>query len=584
MSVRDDPSAPEYPAPAFEGFAIQTAGPHRRGQVRRMVRRELGKGWKVTRFGDERTDFEVTPKRARLAVGEAWAATYRLRAQPGVVYAEPVFALSLSNRLDWIEVPPQGAGEGVGRAAAAQELCFEPEPLPESADPTWSLKQVRVFEAWERFFPGQGSNPGEGVIVGHPDTGYRRHPEIVGNLLIERGYDFEDADPDPEDELEAGPLLNPGHGTATASVIVSPKGVPGGNAAVEGVTGVAPGAKLIPLRVARSVVLLLSAFNLARAIEHAADQGAQVISISMGGLFNWRLRKAVVYAQKRGVIVLAAAGNCVRFVVWPAAYDEVIAVAASNVRRQTWRGSSRGSTVDVTAPGESVWCARADRGDAGGVERGSGTSFAVATVAGIAALWLARHGREQLSRRYGLEKIPFIFNQILRDSCVTVDDPTWEPGSFGAGLVDAEAALAAPLPNALAHPVVAPAFALGEHLPVDNGGEATFAHLFERALGGTPGAGRADPALRAPLAAILRTTEADLPLRLKEVGQELAFHLAVNPALYRHFEAALSREPSPPAAFGEARAAAPADDAVERVRDTLLSGGLSPALRTRLAG
>lgn len=103
----------------------------------------------------------------------------------------------------------------------------------------------------------------------------------------------------------------------------------------------------------------------------------------MGGLWSWRLHEAVRFAQKRGVIVLAAAGNCVRFVFWPAAYSEVIAVAACNVLKQPWHGSSRGGAVDVTAPGELVWHADASNLQ---TRQSSGTSFAVATTAGLARL------------------------------------------------------------------------------------------------------------------------------------------------------------------------------------------------------
>jgi hypothetical protein len=290
----------------------------------------------------------------------------------------------------------------------------------------------------------------------------------------------------------------------------------------------------------------------------------------------------------------------VRFVVWPAAYDEVIAVAACNVRRQTWRGSCRGAAVDVTAPGESVWCARVDRTatpPAHDSARSSGTSYAVATVAGIAALWLARHGPDNLARRYGAEKIPFIFNRLLRDTCVKVDDPSWEPGSFGAGLVDAEALLAAPLPaeplaggleRAIEAPMMAPALALEEHVPLDTGGAATFAHLFERSLASSPlerGFGAppsSDAVLRQRLAELLNTTAADLPSRLSEVGQELAFYFAVNPEMHREFSAALEAAQLGPDA-GPLERALP-EAGVAAARSSLLAEGVSPALGDRLGG
>jgi len=308
--------------------------------------------------------------------------------------------------------------------------------------------------------------------------------------------------------------------------------------------------------------------------------------MSLGtGLPSQRLLSAVTYALRRGVIVCAAAGNYVRFVVWPAAYPEVIAVAATNALRAPWRHSSRGQMVDVSAPGESVWCARSEL-DAGAlrpdVNRGSGTSFAVAAVAGVAALWLSYHGRERLAERYGAEKIPFIFNQILRASCEPGDG--LEQGRYGAGIVNAVKVLTAPLPDGVEHPVPflsLPAPGQAPHRP-----EGIFEHLFESTLEGAddalsfdPGARPPDERLRAALAKLLNTTEANLKARLKEVGPELAFHLATSPELYDRFESGLTSE-----AGGISFDTPGTPDEVEQVRAGLMSGGVSDALARKLAG
>jgi serine protease len=577
----------------FEGFALETLGLGKITEVRKIVRAQVGKGWTVRRFGDAKTDFEVTSRSRTLSTAEAWEAAYRLRAVPGVVYAEPVFAVDLRPRPGVLGEPPAvplaPADALAAEALTADALpvigCFGGEHVEESRDPEWSLREINAFEAWAAFFPDPNVPPGAGIVIGHPDTGFRRHPEIADNLLAHLGRDFVDGDGDAEDPLTEGPLFQPGHGTSTASVIVSPRRAqaaypddPQGKA----VSGVAPGAKLIPLRVTPTVILNpLSVFNVAHAIEHATDRGAHVISMSLGGVtFSWRLRRAIRYAQRRGVIVCAAAGNCVGFVTWPAAYDEVIAVAASNARREIWRGSSRGGKVDVTAPGESVWRAKVSRngGVTQTVERSSGTSYAVATVAGVAALWLARHGRDALVARYGAEKVPLVFNQILRSTCTSV--PAWEPGKFGAGLVNAHAALAAPLPDGVLQPTPAPAlFAFDEFAGIDKGLFETFEHLFELKL---EEGGEGSPARRrlaAQLAALLGTTEAQLPARLREVGQELAFHLTVNPDLYREFAAALAAE----AGVETAAIAASAFASPQSMCSHLLAAGVSSALQAQVA-
>ena len=143
------------------------------------------------------------------------------------------------------------------------------------------------------------------------------------------------------------------------------------------------------------------------------------------------------------MIVIAAAGNEVGTVVWPARYDEVVAVAGCNIDKREWLGSSRGSTVDITAPGESVWCARkSDTGDT--AERGNGTSFSAATLAGIAALWVGHHGSQALRDRYAPEQIPVVFRQLLKQTAN--QENNLPDRGFGAGIVDALALLQAPLP------------------------------------------------------------------------------------------------------------------------------------------
>lgn len=596
----------KHVAPLFEGFIIQMVQAGQQRKAKAAVTRILGSGWQVKTFGDSGTDFEVTrtsKRNSAAAASWAWEKTYRLRAQPGIVYAEPMFTVPVS-------APPEFRYEAseletgvrakrpekeTAREIRAAADVFGTNPLPESNDPAWSIKEVKVLEAWQRF--PASKEPGEQVIIGHPDTGYSEHPEILSRLLKTKGHDYVNDDADAKDDLDSGLLLFPGHGTGTSSVIVSPKDAQGdfgnSNGVPAAVWGVAPGARLIPLRVSRSVVLDVlwaggGVLNLAKAIEFAADSGAHVVSISMGtGVANSRLLKAVQYAQRRGVIVLAAAGNYVPFVVWPAAYSEVIAVAASNARHQTWKFSSFGSAVDVTAPGESVWCAGVSKPANFSVGRGSGTSYAVATVAGIAALWLSHHGRDKLIERYGVEKIPIIFNQVLRDSCDPM--PDWKAG-FGRGLVNADKVLAAALPNATT-PVPLMASALREHPAIDTGGLATFGHLFESSLPQRSrgrafrAAGNADAELSSRLAELLNVTEEELPARLKEIGQELAFHLAADPVLYQQFATALSRKKKESAKSIKSIAGltVPAVAGnIESVRAALLSKPTSKALKEKL--
>lgn len=379
------------------------------GLARSATERVVGHDWSVDRSEAGALLYEVAPSgdAGALAAGEpltmgaAWQKAYDLQQQPGVEYAEPIFLTQLDPGEEQLEQDWCPPDVGALVALGGQE----PKNLPDALrDREWSLgpKGANVKEAW-KLFAARNVVPGAGVVIGHPDTGYRRHPEIWSSeaatsaIHPENGWDFVDNNDDPLDELDnvrlPGGLAIPGHGTRTSSVIVSPAGSQLLADAPRWVSGVAPGAYLVPLRVSPVV---LDMGKLAAAIRNAAGEDrrlvkrkADVISMSLGGLPSRMLRDAIEFAIGQNVIVLAASGNHVRTVVWRGRYRDVLAVAASNVAGAPWSGSSRGKRVDITAPGESVWCA-STRPDAGRahdcLQVSSGTSFAVATTAGIAAL------------------------------------------------------------------------------------------------------------------------------------------------------------------------------------------------------
>jgi hypothetical protein len=464
-------------------------------------------GWRIEPVVENGTEIElVPPSRRRLTPDAAWDAAYVLREQPEVIHAEPMFRYLV----------PENA-RPAGRKAAGGDQAHDPATDREY---DWSLRKANVLAAWSLF----GSRPpGGGVRIAHPDTGYTSHPELAdpSRVLSSEGYDYNEGDPDPVDDLVDDFADNPGHGTATGSVIVSGVGAPGGGSGPF-VSGVAPHAMLIPIRTTESVVLV-STRGLRQAIDHAAARAVAVVSISLGGPFpGFGTRRAIQRAVDAGAIVLAAAGNKVGFVVFPAAFDEVIAVAASNIHDQAWSGSSRGDAVDIAAPGESVWRAKADRDRAGRlrfvVERGSGTSYAVATTAGIAALWVSYHGWPTLMRKYGAANIARVFKQLLQATCRVPSG--WDAGNYGPGIADAKALLAAPLPDTvparklrdLRRPAVAS----------DATGLETLIHLF-------PDVPRTR--IETALAALLSVPDRALPSILQEFGDELAFQLVMNASL-----------------------------------------------------
>jgi hypothetical protein len=359
-----------------------------------------------------------------------FAAGYALAEQFDLIGAEPDLPTAFF-REQGTAPPDVLAG---GALAGFPPGCYvDPQPALEPT-PAWALDRMHVPEAWAYSEHDSRPSRGQGVIVAQPDTGITAHVELVGVALVP-GFDVIDDDNDPTDPLtEPG---NPGHGTGTASVLVSLDSYI--------VTGSAPEAQLMPIRTIESVVRIRQ-ITVARAIDWAIQEGAHVITMSLGGIPASALHRAITRAVEADLIVLAAAGNCVRLVVWPARYDECIAVAATNAADEPWPGTCRGAAVDISAPGQNVYRAVVPPGgptDADTVGQGQGTSFAVALTAGVAAMWVAHHGRTNVvaAAHARGETVQAMFRRLLQ---ATARRPTpWNADAMGPGIVDARALLEA---------------------------------------------------------------------------------------------------------------------------------------------
>ncbi len=470
-----------------------------------------------------------------------------LEKQKGVRSAEPAMILPGAD---------PSPVQVVSKKSATAKSSGDGKHAPCSQPIDWSLALTKVPEAWRLEPPGNGKKLGEGIVIGHPDTGYTRHPEIfaTGQVLAAQGYDFEDDDANSTDPLKKG---QKGHGTSTASVIMSPQGPQkaGKNLWIE---GVAPAAELIPLRVSTSVVHL-SFRKVAKAIRHAADEGCHVISMSLGGPIGYKyLRRAIDEAIGKGVVVLAAAGNVWPFVVYPARFPQVVAVAACDCRRKKWSKSASGEDVDITAPGHSVWVARASKKkpDPATVGRGSGTSYAVATTAGACALWIAFHGHRNLVNKYGASRIAAVFQNLLKTKGVTTPSG-WDTENMGTGILDAEKLLGAKLP----------ANAPKRLKPKSTRPLAEIAAY-------VPGADRK------ALPSVLREVFGVSGAALRRASDEIVFHLVTNPALRETVEKAA--RPHPKAAAAK-KTGTSLRKRVQR-ENPRLRRNLSPSLRKNLQG
>jgi serine protease len=238
---------------------------------------------------------------------------------------------------------------------------------------------------------------GKGVTVAVVDTGVdSSNPDLNGQVL--NGKTF----------LTGGSgaaALNPkvdtcGHGTHVAGTIaaLANNGI--------GVTGAAPGVKILPVKV-MNAALKCSGYSsdVANGIKWAADKGAKVINLSLGGTTDDKAQDlAITYARSKGAVVVAAAGNnhgpaktCggpgTNATSYPGASAGVIGVGAIDINLGRACFSNTGSYVDLVAPGANVLSTYPVAMVAKGVQPYvymSGTSMATPHVAAAAALLMAR--------------------------------------------------------------------------------------------------------------------------------------------------------------------------------------------------
>ncbi|MEU5365211.1 type VII secretion-associated serine protease mycosin [Streptomyces sp. NPDC005925] len=271
----------------------------------------------------------------------------------------------------------------------------------------WHLDAMQAEEMWQ-------TSKGRGITIAVIDSGVDSSlPDLKGRVLD--GKDYSDQRGDEHTDLA-------GHGTNVASLIAAT----GGRGAVNGSYGLAPGARILPIRMRYSEedfgkfdAGAQFSRNMAEAIRYAAGTEAQIINISMGAydapgrknVSTAALTAAVKYALDKGKLIFAAAGNdgaAANRLGYPAATPGVVGIGATDKNAKALALSQSGPQIDLVAPGIDMIHACLGKT---GVCRTSGTSDATAIASAAAALVWSAH-------------LDWTRNQVLRVILNTAGKPT----------------------------------------------------------------------------------------------------------------------------------------------------------------
>ncbi|MBL6829221.1 MAG: S8 family serine peptidase [Puniceicoccaceae bacterium] len=286
--------------------------------------------------------------------------------------------------------------QSVARASYSYRI---ERPLPPVEIDPEALANLRHYGLSARAITGGiVAGQGEGVIVAILDSGIQAHSQ------------FDDIYIAPIDLVDCGVAgRGAAHGTSVASIIT-------------GREGIAPAAELFVVRVLDDEGLGNS-YDVAQGIVQAVDLGVQIINMSLGVYQDAALlRQAIKYADDRGVIMVAAAGNDgYNRMPYPAAYPQVLSVTAVDAGGQHANFSNQSKEIDFAAPGVGVLTAKEDKG----TTLFSGTSAAAPFVSGTIASLIS--GDDALSPKQAVEAL----KRYLNDQGPPSADPV-----YGAGLVD----------------------------------------------------------------------------------------------------------------------------------------------------
>ncbi|MEU6087792.1 type VII secretion-associated serine protease mycosin [Streptomyces sp. NPDC047085] len=279
----------------------------------------------------------------------------------------------------------QARRRGRSVAAVAGSLWAIAAVTPAHADTIrnqqWHLDAMQAEQLWK-------TSTGKGITVAVIDTGVQANiPDLRGQVVA--GKNLSNHPGNERTDYD-------GHGTGMAALIAGT----GGRDAANGSYGLAPGAKILPIRIPDFIEQSRDDGNpddyptyMAKAIRFAADSDAQVINISQGSTaHSGELDKAVSYALTRGKLIFAGVGNtgdALNELEFPAATPGVVGVGAIDRNVKATRESQHGPQVDLVAPGADMVASCIN--SATGVCKTHGTSDATAIASASAALIWSEH-------------------------------------------------------------------------------------------------------------------------------------------------------------------------------------------------
>lgn len=285
-------------------------------------------------------------------------------------------------------------------------------------DGQWPLKRYNVTaEVWP-------ISQGENVVVGLIDSGVKAdHQDLAGQVLP--GADFSGNQSD-------GRVDTLGHGTSMAGIIAGH-----GHGGSSGISGLAPKAKILPIRIALAVggeIDSGSSERLPEAIRYAVDHGAKVINMSFGGGADEDTRDAIKYAVDKDVVLVAGAGNNGDQglpVEYPAAVPGVVAVSAVDQQGASWAKSNKGPEITLAGPGVGIYAV--DFKSTSSYHMSNGTSDATAYVSAIAALVRSKYPNLSAGQ---------VINRMIKSAVAPPDKSAVPNERYGYGIASAKGALA----------------------------------------------------------------------------------------------------------------------------------------------